>query len=150
MPQAVASTNKSGASVQSERAALQTDVIGSIDLMFRAFSDRTRLRILFLLHKREFCVGDIVDILQVPQPRISRHLAYLRKAGIVAARREGKWMHYKLMMPPDQHAAQVLKTTLDSLAHDPRMKADRQRLQLACCGPKSLVNLIGAPLPVAF
>ncbi len=119
-----------------------------LELLFRALADPTRLRLLNLMSQQEICVCFFVQVLRQSQPKISRHLAYLRKAGIVAARRDGKWMHYKLMMPPDQHAAQVLKTTLDSLAHDPRMKADRQRLQLACCGPKSLVNLIGAPLPV--
>ena len=64
----------------------QTNVADTVDLMFRAFSDRTRLRILCLLHQREFCVGDLVDILQAPQPTISRHLAHLRKAGLVAVR----------------------------------------------------------------
>ena len=64
--------------------------------MFRAFSDRTRLRILHLLQGGEMCVGDIVDGLQVPQPRVSRHLAYLRKAGLVVARKEGLWTFYSL------------------------------------------------------
>lgn len=119
-----------------------------LELLFRALADPTRLRLLNLMSQQEICVCFFVQVLRQSQPKISRHLAYLRKAGIVTARREGKWMHYKLIMPPDHHAAQVLKTTLDSLAHDPRMQADRQRLQLACCGPRSLVNLIGAPLPV--
>ena len=74
----------------------QSDECGSVDLMFRAFSDRTRLRILCLIRKRELCVGDIVDILQVPQPRISRHLAYLRKAGLVIVRKAGLWSYYGL------------------------------------------------------
>ena len=62
--------------------------------MFRAFSDRTRLRILHVLQDGELCVGDIVEILQVPQPRISRHLAYLRKAQLVLVRKSGLWSHY--------------------------------------------------------
>ena len=67
-----------------------------VDLMFRAFSDRTRLRILHLLLKEEFCVGDIVAVLQIPQPTASRHLAYLRKAGLVVDRKNGLWNFYKL------------------------------------------------------
>jgi len=69
---------------------------GGSALMFRAFSDRTRLRILHVLQGGELCVGDIVNILQAPQPRISRHLAYLRKAGLVVGRKSGPWSHYSL------------------------------------------------------
>src|SRR5215203_1151658 len=67
-----------------------------VDLMFRAFSDRTRLRILHLLRDGERCVCDLVEVLDVPQPKASRHLAYLRKAGLVVARKDGLWMHYSL------------------------------------------------------
>ena len=63
--------------------------VSTTDSMFRAFSDRTRLRILHVLQGGELCVGDIVEILQAPQPRISRHLAYLRKAKLVAVRKVG-------------------------------------------------------------
>src|SRR5512141_923587 len=68
----------------------------AVDVMFRAFSDRTRLRILSLLRAGELCVCDIVDLLAAPQPKVSRHLAYLRRAGLVLARRQGMWMHYSL------------------------------------------------------
>ena len=64
----------------------QTEMVDSIDLMFRAFSDRTRLRILHILQGGELCVGDLVEILLAPQPRVSRHLASLRKAHLVVAR----------------------------------------------------------------
>ena len=69
-----------------------------VDVMFRAFSDRTRLRLLNLLRGGggETCVCDLVDVLQVPQPKVSRHLAYLRRAGLVTARKDGYWMHYAL------------------------------------------------------
>lgn len=66
------------------------------NVMFRAFSDRTRLRLLHLLRGGELCVGDLVTILQAPQPTVSRHLAYLRRAGLVAARKNGLWSFYKL------------------------------------------------------
>lgn len=66
------------------------------DLLFRAFSDRTRLRILHLLVSGELCVCDLVNALRVPQPRASRHLAYLRKSGLVLARKQGYWSYYRL------------------------------------------------------
>lgn len=68
----------------------------SVNQMFRAFSDRTRLRILTLLKQGELCVGDLVEVLRVPQPKVSRHLAYLRKAGLVQAREAGQWNFYHL------------------------------------------------------
>src|SRR4051794_14901027 len=68
----------------------------SVDRMFRAFSDRTRLRLLNMLGSGEVCVCDLVAVLDVPQPKVSRHLAYLRRAGLVVARKEGLWMHYRL------------------------------------------------------
>jgi ArsR family transcriptional regulator, arsenate/arsenite/antimonite-responsive transcriptional repressor len=67
-----------------------------IDRIFRAFSDATRLRILSLLKRSELCVGDLVTVLNVPQPKVSRHLAYLRKAGLVEARGQGLWNFYRL------------------------------------------------------
>lgn len=68
----------------------------SVNQMFRAFSDRTRLRILTLLKQGELCVGDLVAVLKVPQPKVSRHLAYLRRAGLVQARESGLWNFYSL------------------------------------------------------
>jgi ArsR family transcriptional regulator len=67
-----------------------------VNLMFRAVADPTRLRILHLLHGGELCVGDLVEILRVPQPTASRHLGYLRRAALVETRKDGKWIHYAL------------------------------------------------------
>jgi ArsR family transcriptional regulator len=64
--------------------------------MFRAFADRTRLRILRLLQGGPLCVGDLVEILRAPQPTVSRHLAYLRRSGFVATCQHGLWMFYEL------------------------------------------------------
>ena len=64
--------------------------------MFRALSDRTRLRIVHLLRGGALCVGDLVTVLGVPQPNASRHLAYLRRAGLVADERRGTWSFYRL------------------------------------------------------
>ena len=118
-----------------------------LDQFFRALADPTRLRLINLIARQELCVCYFVQVIDAPQPKISRHLAYLRRAGIVAARREGKWMHYRLAVPPDSHAASILKTTVDSLRRDQEMQRDLQRLNQACCGPQSLVQMMGAPLP---
>lgn len=113
---------------------------------FQALGDRTRLRLLNLMGEQEVCVCYFVEILGVPQPKISRHLAYLRNAGIVSARREGKWMHYRMLMPRHIGATQVLRQTLDSLKDDKEMQADRARLAKACCSPARFA-LDGAPAP---
>ncbi len=114
---------------------------------FRALGDRTRLRLLNLMGEREICVCYFVEVLGQPQPKISRHLAYLRNAGIVTARCEGKWMHYCIAMPPDAGAAKVLGEILAWLKEDKSMQTDRVRLTRACCGPKKSGTLDGAPLP---
>src|SRR5258705_8961596 len=95
-----------------------------LERLFRALADSTRLRLINLMAEQEICVCYFVEVIDAPQPKISRHLAYLRKAGIVAARREGKWMHYRLVTPTDQHAAAVLKTTLDSLKQNREFQRD--------------------------
>jgi ArsR family transcriptional regulator len=119
----------------------------SFDLLFRALADPTRLRLLNLIANREICVCYFVEILRTSQPKISRHLAYLRKAGIVAARREGKWMHYRLAIPRDEVAARILRETLKHLREKPEMQRDILRLRSACCAPQKYAVLQGAPLP---
>ena len=116
---------------------------------FQALGDNTRLRLLNLMGEQEVCVCYFVEILNAPQPKVSRHLAYLRRAGIVSARREGKWMHYRVEMPPHGAAAQILRQTLDSFKEDRAMQSDRARLAKACCSPGKY-SLDGAPLPAAI
>ncbi len=118
-----------------------------IERFFQALGDQTRLRLLNLIGEQEICVCYFVEILGDPQPKISRHLAYLRSVGIVAARREGKWMHYRIVMPPHIGAAQVLKQTLGWLKEEKAMQADRTRLTKACCSPRRYPLLDGAPAP---
>jgi ArsR family transcriptional regulator len=120
------------------------------DLFFRALADRTRLRLLHLMGNDEVCVCFFVESLQTNQPKISRHLAYLRKAGIVGARREGPWMHYRVVEPPDADAARVLKDTLAWLANDREMQRDRERLVKVCCAPQLPINIQGAPRPAGL
>lgn len=117
-------------------------------LLFAALADRTRLRLLNLMDGREVCVCYFVEILGQSQPKISRHLAYLRRAGIVAARREGKWMHYRIAIPSHAGAARVLSETLAVLRSEKSMKTDLARFGKACCAPQKLTALLGAPLPV--
>ena len=117
------------------------------ELFFRALADRTRLRLLNLMGGDEVCVCFFVEILKTNQPKISRHLAYLRRAGIVDARREGQWMHYRVVEPEDAGAAQVLKDMMSWLANDQEMQRDRQRLERICCAPQLPVSIQGAPRP---
>ena len=119
------------------------------ELFFKALGDRTRLRLLNLMGEQEICVCYLVEILEQGQPKISRHLAYLRRAGVVEARRDGKWMHYRIVMPPDKGAAQILRQTLAWLNEERSMQADRSRLSKACCSPAKYVALQSAPLPVS-
>jgi ArsR family transcriptional regulator len=115
--------------------------------LFAALADRTRLRLLNLMNGKEVCVCYFVEILQQSQPKISRHLAYLRRAGIVAARREGKWMHYSIIVPQHAAAARILTETLAALGEDPTIQSDLKKLNRACCAPSRLSTLEGAPLP---
>jgi ArsR family transcriptional regulator len=132
---------------QCEYIPMATKVHFDLVRFFQALGDRTRLRLLNLMGDREICVCYFVEILDSPQPKISRHLAYLRSAGIVSARREGKWMHYRIVMPPHAGAAQVLKQTLETLGEEKTMQTDTARLAKACCAPSTLVSLAGAPKP---
>jgi ArsR family transcriptional regulator len=113
----------------------------NMERFFQALGDNTRLRLLNLMGDQEICVCYFVQILDQGQPKISRHLAYLRSAGIVAARREGKWMHYRIVMPKNPGAAQVLRQTLAWLKEDRAMQADRARLAKACCNPAKFITL---------
>jgi ArsR family transcriptional regulator, arsenate/arsenite/antimonite-responsive transcriptional repressor len=105
----------------------------SVDRMFRAFSDRTRLRILNLLLSGELCVCDIVNTLKVPQPTTSRHLAYLRKAGLVEARRDGLWMHYKLAAQQTAFHKKLIECLGCCFQDVPQLAQDTKRLKPRCC-----------------
>ena len=115
-----------------------------IERFFQALGDN---RLLNLMGDQEICVCYFVEILNQPQPKISRHLAYLRNAGIVTTRRDGKWMHYRIVMPPNEGAARVLQGILQWFKEEKTMQADRGKLSKACCTPEKFVSLLGAPLP---
>ena len=118
--------------------------------LFAALSDPTRLRLLNLMNGREVCVCCFVEILKQSQPKISRHLAYLRNAGIVRSRREGKWMHYSMVRPGDPGAVAILDAALRSFKADREMQKDLARLGKACCEPMRLITIQGAPIPTRF
>ena len=109
-----------------------------VDRMFRAFSDRTRLRILHLLKDGELCVGDLVSILRVPQEKTSRDLAYLRKSGLVRVREAGAWAYYSLCRPKDRFHAKLLDCLGACFGDLPELRGDRRlakgcRKEGGCC-----------------
>ena len=120
------------------------------ELFFRALADRTRLRLLNLMQTDEVCVCFFVEILKTNQPKVSRHLAYMRRAGIVGARRDGPWIHYRIVEPSDSDAARVLKEVLSWLANDHEMQRERDRLVKVCCAPQLPVRIQGAPRPAGL
>ena len=119
-------------------------------LLFKALADRTRLRLINLMGEDEVCVCFFVEVLKTNQPKISRHLAYLKRAGVVAARRDGKWIHYRIVDPPDAHAAKVFREVRAWLADDAAMQSDRARLARICCAPALPVQLQRAPRPASL
>lgn len=121
-----------------------------IAFLFKALADPTRLRLINLIGDDEVCVCFFVEVLKINQPKISRHLAYLRRAGVVQARRDGKWIHYRLVEPPDLHAANIFREVRAGMANDPAMKSDRSRLETICCAPKRPIQLQRAPLPTSL
>jgi ArsR family transcriptional regulator len=122
----------------------------SIEDLFKALADRTRLRLINLIADDEVCVCFFVEVLKLNQPKISRHLAYLRRVGVVAARREGKWMHYRIVEPPDPRAANIFREVRASLANAAAMKRDRARLSQLCCSPQLPTQLQKAPRPASL
>ena len=120
----------------------------SMQTFFIALADRTRRRILNLMRENEICVCFFTEVLDVSQPKISRHLAYLRNAGLVSARREGKWIYYRIAEPEDFYAAQILQDTLDWLASQERMQKDYEKLNMICVVQASVpVAISRAPKP---
>jgi ArsR family transcriptional regulator len=128
----------------------RTTAIDQVAVVFKALADRTRLRILALLGNNEVCVCHIHDSLGLSQPAVSRHLAYLRRAGLVEARRDGVWMHYQVARSLPPTVQTVLDAAVDALTHLPTTAEDRKQFQRAfgqlyvmqtpaggaCCAPR--------------
>jgi ArsR family transcriptional regulator, arsenate/arsenite/antimonite-responsive transcriptional repressor len=125
--------------------------IDELENVFKALADKTRLRILALLGNNEVCVCHIHDSLGLPQPTVSRHLAYLRKSGLVAARRDGVWMHYQVSRTLSPLARGIVGAAVDALQRVPATNQDRKQFQRsfgqlyvlgtpaggACCAPRA-------------
>ncbi len=129
---------------------MNEDFLLGMETFFMALADKTRLRLLNLMREEEICVCFFTEVLEESQPKVSRHLAYLRNAGIVEARRDGKWMHYRIIKPENPFAAQVLEDTLVWLASQDEMQKDYQKLAVACCTPTAPVTIMRAPRPNIF
>jgi ArsR family transcriptional regulator len=111
--------------------------LNRVDLTFRAFSDRTRLRILNLLRDGELCVCDLIDVLRLPQAKISRHLAYLRRARLVRVRKEGLWCYYSLTPATGAFHTKLLECLACCFSDVPELAKDAERLRRqARCGPQ--------------
>jgi ArsR family transcriptional regulator len=124
--------------------------IGEMEKFFLAFADKTRLRILNLMREGEICVYFLVEVLNESQPKVSRHLAYLRGAGIVETRREGKWMHYRITTPSDPSAAQLLRNTLTWMDSQEKMQCDYEKLKQICCSSDKTITLTQMPKSNTF
>jgi ArsR family transcriptional regulator, arsenate/arsenite/antimonite-responsive transcriptional repressor len=118
------------------KANMKSKSSSTVDLIFRGFSDRTRLRILNMLRGGELCVCNIVEVLGVPQPKVSRHLAYLRKAGLVTVRKEGQWCYYTLAPTRNKFHEKILDCLCCCLSEVPELVKDGKLLKLRtdCCG----------------
>ncbi|MBL8148882.1 MAG: winged helix-turn-helix transcriptional regulator [Blastocatellia bacterium] len=104
-----------------------------LEEIFKALSDRTRLRILSLLQNGEVCVCDIHESLQIPQPKASRHLAYLKRAGLVEDRKEGLWVYYKLSQPTSDIHKTILSSLTLCLSNCEQLVKDKLRFENSCC-----------------
>ena len=128
----------------------EENILTEIEKLFLALADKTRLRLLNLMREDEICVCYFTEVLGESQPKISRHLAYLRNAGLVSSRREGKWMHYKIELPDNEFAAEILWDTLEKLKEHNNMKEDFIKLEEVCCSIEVPITIINAPTPKTF
>lgn len=117
--------------------------LDELETVFKALADTTRLRILALLTTGEVCVCNVHDTLKIAQPKASRHLAYLRKAGLVETRRDGLWIHYRLAKRSNQVIAAVEDAVRHALAHSQVVRRDLERLakQTGCATPAAVSTL---------
>jgi ArsR family transcriptional regulator, arsenate/arsenite/antimonite-responsive transcriptional repressor len=120
--------------------------LSTLETLFKALADGTRLRILGLLLAGEVCVCDIHDSLGLPQPKVSRHLAYLRRAGLVDTRRTGLWVHYRLATLSDPVLQALLDAVGHAISHLDSGTRDRQRLAKIADTPVDVrLKVVNAP-----
>ena len=124
--------------------------LGEMERLFAALADQTRLRLLNLMRDDEVCVCFFTEVLNESQPKISRHLAYLRKAGLVDSRRDGKWVHYKINRLDNPMARELLSDVLEWLGDQVQMSQEHDELVSVCCSPDVPVTIARAPKPEAM
>lgn len=117
-----------------------------METLYMALADKTRLRLLNLMRRNEVCVCFFTEVLGDSQPKISRHLAYLRNAGLVEARRDGKWMHYGIVWPNNDGELRVLTAALDWLENLEDSQNDLEKYKTVCCTPELLVQIARTPI----
>ncbi|SMP50312.1 transcriptional regulator, ArsR family [Neorhodopirellula lusitana] len=120
-------TTKNSRPTGDKSAVVLAEIGEDINTIFRAFADSTRLRILHLLVEYETCVGDIVETLQLPQPTVSRHLAYLRKANLVEVRKDGLWSYYSLAEAQSCFQQRLYDCLNDCFNEVPELQEDARR-----------------------
>lgn len=128
---------------------MSKEQIFDTELFFSALADKTRLRLLNLIGDDEVCVCYFVEVLGTNQPKISRHLAYLKRAGLVTLRKDWKWSHYRINTPDNAYAAEVFAKVREWIKNDPEMQDDRLSMASMCCAPVSQqpISIVGAPKP---
>lgn len=124
--------------------------LSEMENLYMALADKTRLRLLNLMRESEICVCFFTEALGESQPKISRHLAYLRKAGLVETRREGKWMHYQISFPENNFAKEILNDTLEWLRNQEEMQKEYENLVSVCCSLDVPITIAKAPKPDAI
>jgi len=129
---------------------MKSEALENMATFYMALADKTRLRLLNLMKDDEICVCFFTEVLGDSQPKISRHLAYLRSAGVVKARRDGKWMHYSINEPADEKSRQVLQSALDWLAAKPEMQKDREKYKNECRAPEELIKIVRRAEPFIY
>jgi ArsR family transcriptional regulator len=131
--------------------AREPAAVDQLEDVFKALADKTRLRILALLGNNEVCVCHLHASLGLPQPTVSRHLAYLRRSGLVEVRRDGVWMHYRVSRTLNPVVQRVVDAAIDVLRQVPATTQDRKQFQRSfgrlyvldsdaggsCCAPRS-------------
>ena len=129
---------RDGAATMRRSPLVESDLAG-LEQLLKALADRTRLRILALLLDGERCVCEIRQALRVPQPKVSRHLGRLRRAGLVEARRDRLWVHYALDSPNEDCRRALVTLVGTCVGGQPAGRRDRRRLRipLACCPPQT-------------
>ena len=125
---------------------MNESALADMETFFMALADKTRLRLLNLMRDEEVCVCFFTEVLGDSQPKISRHLAYLRNSGIVEARRDGKWMHYSIVPPKDENERRVLNEVFEWLDSRDDMRLDREKYRNVCCSPELLVQIARTPI----